>query len=610
LSFVTVIWSVVAACALLLALMYGFVWLMDRRERTSLAFSLFALSVVGIVVVELGMMRAESAREWGEWVRWIHPPSFLLVVSLLAFVRLFFGAGRTWLMWTVIGLRAYILVANFAAETNFNFEHIDSIGRIPFLGEQVTVVAAATTGRWQWVATLSQLLWLAYMADAAITLWRSGTPDSRRRAITIGSATLASMLCVFLYTQFTIWQVVHLPALISPPFLILFGAMAIEMSRDTLRAKRLTRELRRSEERLEFSAAAAGIGLWSWDAVADRAWATRTAREMCGFADDAELNGASLRNLVHAEDLPRVRELFEKAAVAGVEEEVQFRIQPQGASRWLVARGRSEADDSGRITQIRGVLRDITEQRRSRDEIQELRRNLAHAGRVSLLGTLSSSLAHELSQPLAAIMHNSDAAEILLRRTAPDLEELRQIVTDIQRDDRHAADVIASLRLLLKRGDMSFSAVDVQGLLQDAAALLRADALSRKVVLTCGGEPGIPAVLGDRVHLTQVLINIVMNAMDAVADLPVAQRAVTVHAQLRQSEWVEIVIEDRGPGLPEEVLRRIFEPFFTTKAAGTGMGLPVSRGIIDAHKGQLTAENRVGGGAVFRVMLPVARTTN
>jgi two-component system, LuxR family, sensor kinase FixL len=331
---------------------------------------------------------------------------------------------------------------------------------------------------------------------------------------------------------------------------------------------------------------------------------------MCGFADDAELDGASLRNLVHAEDLPRVRELFEKAAVAGVEEEVQFRIQPQGASRWLVARGRSEADDSGKITQIRGVLRDITEQRRARDEIQELRRNLAHAGRVSLLGTLSSSLAHELSQPLAAIMHNSDAAEILLRRPVPDLEELRQIVTDIQRDDRHAADVIASLRLLLKRGDMSFSAVDVQGLLQDAAALLRADALSRKVALTCGGEPGIPTVLGDRVHLTQVLINIVITAMDAVADLPVTQRVVTVHAQLRQSDWVEIVVEDHGAGIPDAVLTRIFEPFFTTKAAGTGMGLPVSRGIIDAHKGRLEAENRAGGGAVFRVMLPVARTTN
>jgi two-component system, LuxR family, sensor kinase FixL len=229
-SYVTVIWSVVASCALLLSLMYGFVWLMDRRERASLAFSLFALSVVGVVVVELGMMRAETAHEWGEWVRWVHPPGALLIVSLVVFVRLFFGAGRAWLMWTIIGMRGFVLVANFAAETNFNFAHIDSIAHISFLGEQVTVVGASTVGRWQWLASLSMLLWLAYMADAAVTLWRSGSRESRRRAISIGSATLASAACVFLYVQLTVWEGVQLPALISPPFLILLGAMAIEMS--------------------------------------------------------------------------------------------------------------------------------------------------------------------------------------------------------------------------------------------------------------------------------------------------------------------------------------------------------------------------------------------
>jgi two-component system, LuxR family, sensor kinase FixL len=606
-SYVTVTWSVVAACALLLAIMYGAVWLMDRRERASLAFSLFAFSVVALVVTDLGMMRSTSAREWGEWVWWVHPPSFVLVVSLVVFVRLYFGAGRLWLMWTIIGLRAFVVIVNFASDVNFNFASIDSIGHIAFLGEPIAVVGSATVGRWQWVASLSLVLWMAYMADAALTLWRTGSPDSRRRAITIGSATVASALCVFVYVQLTIWKGVQLPALLTPPNLILLGAMAFEMSRDTLRAKRLTRELRRSEERLEFSAAAAGIGLWSWDVVADRVWTTRAAREMYGITNEGPLVGEDLRSLVDSEDLPRVRELFAEAAALGREAEAEFRIRrPDGTKRWLVCRGRSDADESGKVTLMRGVLRDITEYRRARNEISELRRDLAHAGRVSLLGTLSASLAHELSQPLAAIMTNAEVAEMLLRSPTPDLEELRQIVADIQRDDKHAGDVIGNLRLLLKRGELNLSAVDVAGLLNDVAALLRADAMSRKVSLACVCDTGIPAIRGDRVHLTQVLINIVINAMDAIADLPAARRIVTVRAQQPHPHSVEILVEDHGPGIPDAILPQVFEPFFTTKPTGTGMGLSVSRSIIDAHGGRLTAESGTAGGALFRLILPIA----
>jgi two-component system, LuxR family, sensor kinase FixL len=606
-SYVTVLWSVVASCALLLALMQGYVWLMDRRARASLAFAVLGLSVVWVVIAELGFMRATSAQEMIELHRRIHIPVLPLVIGIVAFIRLYFGAGRLWLMWIIIAIRCLVLAITFNVAGTFNYDSIDSIERIPFLGEQVSVVGDSTVGRWQWIGLISTVLVLAYLVDAAITLWRRGSPEDRRRAVVIGSAVFVSTALAVINNQLTTWDIVRLPPLISLPFLILFGAMALEISRDTLRSARLAHELRGSEERLEFAADAAGIGLWTWEAKQDRLWATQTARAMCGLSPGDALNLAIVRSRIHEGDLPRIDELLRQAAVSGAEWEVQFRLRlGDVATRWLLARGRSEADESGKVSIIRGVLRDITEQNRARHEIDELRRELAHASRVHALGTLSSSIAHELGQPLAAIMQNAEAAEIMLRAPTPDLPELREILRDIQRDDMRAGDIISRLRSLLKRREMDFATIPVDTLVQDAGTLLRTDAISRQVVLECSCDAGVPAVRGDRVHLTQVLINIVINAMDAMAGMPAERRAVKVHARVTTAGWVEISVEDRGPGIPEDLLKRIFEPFFTTKTTGTGLGLSVSRTIVEAHNGRLMVDRNTHGGATFRLMLPVA----
>jgi PAS domain S-box-containing protein len=398
---------------------------------------------------------------------------------------------------------------------------------------------------------------------------------------------------------------VRLPALLSPPYLIMLAAMTFELSRDTLRAPRLARELRDSEARLEIAASAAGLGIWTWDAVRARMWATAGACEMFGQRADEPLDIARMAAMIHPDEVARIESVWRNAAHRGTEEEVQFQITlPDGTKRWLLARGRSEADSRGTLTSIKGVVRDVTEQFRAREEIEELRRDLAHAGRVSVLGTLSSSLAHELSQPLGAILLNAEAGELLLQRPNPDLEEVRQILADIHRDDHRAAEVIDRLRSLLKHRKLDFSPVSVDGLLQDVASLLRSDAIARNVTLEYSSDPGLPLVRGDKVHLSQVLINLAMNAMDAVAEQPASRRRVVLRARGAEPGWVEISVTDSGPGVPENLLKKVFDPFFTTKAAGMGMGLSVSRTIVDSHGGRLWVENGVGGGATFLVALP------
>jgi signal transduction histidine kinase len=252
-------------------------------------------------------------------------------------------------------------------------------------------------------------------------------------------------------------------------------------------------------------------------------------------------------------------------------------------------------------------LRESEEAKRlAMQQTMELRHTLAHTGRVSLLGQLASALAHELSQPLGAILRNAEAAEIMLRHAAPDIEELRAIVDDILRDDARAGGVINKLRSLLGKGEIKLQPIDFAEVISDVLALLHVDATTRHVRLDANIEPGLPKILGDRIHLQQLLLNLIVNAIDAVEERDISDRNVQVLARMIDPATVETRICDNGPGIASENLGRLFESFFTTKTAGMGMGLSVSRTIIEAHKGTLWAENLAKGGACFCFTVPAA----
>ena len=194
-----------------------------------------------------------------------------------------------------------------------------------------------------------------------------------------------------------------------------------------------------------------------------------------------------------------------------------------------------------------------------------------------------------------------------MQEKSPDLDEIRAILADIRKDDQRAGNVIDRMRGLLKRQDMDKKPVDVRGLIDEVAALLRSDAASRHIRLEWTVTDNLPPVLGDAVHLQQVLLNLIVNGMDAFDDRNQEDRRVCVTAALDGSNTIEIAVRDSGPGIPADKLAHLFDPFFTTKAQGMGMGLPISRTIIEAHNGRLWAENRNEGGASFRFTLPVAR---
>jgi signal transduction histidine kinase len=236
-------------------------------------------------------------------------------------------------------------------------------------------------------------------------------------------------------------------------------------------------------------------------------------------------------------------------------------------------------------------------------ETLKLRDQLAHAGRVSMLGELAASLAHELNQPLTAIYTNAQAAQRFLDRSRPDLSEALNALHDLGQDCRRAGDVLGRLRQMFRRHETERVPLGAGVLVEHVLMLLHEDAVARGVDIKLDVEPDLPLVRGDRVQLEQVLMNLLVNAFEAVAGIPSGPKQVTVRAYARDG-FVEVAVLDSGKGIARNELERIFEPFFTRKPNGMGMGLAICRTIVEAHGGRISADNRSERGAVFELSLP------
>jgi PAS domain S-box-containing protein len=280
-------------------------------------------------------------------------------------------------------------------------------------------------------------------------------------------------------------------------------------------------------------------------------------------------------------------------------------LRPDGSIGWHQWFDHVVVDSNGEIVELQGIGRDITNLRRAELDAQERREEVTHLTRVAILGELSGALAHELSQPLTAILSNAQAAQRLLAKTPVDLDEVREILSDIGSEDKRAGDVINRLRALMKKGEAKLLPLNINDLANDVLELAHSALIERNVAVATQLTPGLPDIRGDRVQLQQVLLNLVMNACEAMADNNGADSGIEVSTARDGNGRLRLTVADRGPGIPPDLIDRVFEPFMTTKSQGLGLGLSICHSIVTAHGGRLWVANNPDRGASFFVSLPI-----
>ncbi len=283
-------------------------------------------------------------------------------------------------------------------------------------------------------------------------------------------------------------------------------------------------------------------------------------------------------------------------------------IRPDGSTMYIKTSGRPVVDERGRFLGYRGIGSDITAEVQGREAERALRQaqtEIAHVTRVTTVGELTASIVHEVNQPLAAIATNGEAALRFLHRAEPDLQEVHEAITGMIGDSRRASDVIQRVRALCRKSDLQLAPLDVDELIDDSLLLMQREIRDHRVSLRQDLAPNLPRVLGDRVQLQQVIINLVLNAMEAMASVTDRPRDLTIRS-CQDGDHVLVAIQDSGTGIDPDRIDRLFGSFYTTKPGGLGMGLSICRSIIEAHGGKLWASSNAGPGATFQFTLQSA----
>jgi PAS domain S-box-containing protein len=855
-SWVTVIWSLSAGACLTLAFLQFIVWWKDRAARANLVFSLGAVAVAVFASLELALMRAETPEQFGTIARWIHVPAWVLIVSIVAFVRLYLNAGRRWLAWTVVAVRTLSLILNFVLSPNINYRKITALRHVPFLGESVSV-PADVPNPWMLVAQFSLLLLVIFVVDATITVWRRG---NRRQALVVGGSVVLLVVMASAQAVAMTWGIMATPLTVSLFYLIFVAAMAYELSYDLIRAAKLTRQLQASEasvheseqrfrivadaapvliwmsgvnkpctffnkrwleftgrsleqemgngwtdgvhpedlqgclktyteafdvrkpfamqyrlrrndgeyrwisdhgvprydadgafagyigscvdvtdllrqeralhqfeERVALAAEAAQLGVWEFDTTTQRIWVSDKIRQLFQFPPGDEITYGEFQKRVHPDDRAARDRIMRRALRTHGSYETEYRIVlPDGTIRWIGGRARCLGDTKGNPTRLLGVSMDITERKQAEElfqlateaspsgtvlvdhqgrillvnaHIEELfgyardeligkavdilvpeRFARAHASdranffaapqaramgagrelfarrkdgtefpveiglnpiqtphgpvvlanvvdisarlaaeevarrsreqvellsRVSLLGEMTASLAHELNQPLAAIVNNATAAMQYLQQGRLDPKQLQEILADVVGDGHRANDIMRNVRSAIKKGSAIRGPINLNDVVKAVTYMVQPDAASQFCKIEMFLESDLPAVEGDPTQIQQVLINLVSNALDAMHDTPPGRRIVEIATNYDGDGTIWVAVRDHGSGISETTRKHLFEQFFTTKEEGLGMGLAIVRSIVEAHGGSIAAESAEGGGARFHFRLPI-----
>ncbi|OSJ03678.1 hypothetical protein BSZ18_30670 [Bradyrhizobium canariense] len=365
--------------------------------------------------------------------------------------------------------------------------------------------------------------------------------------------------------------------------------------------------LKRSEFYLTEGQRVSLTGTFAWDLATDEISFSDQLKRIWEFEPFTEVTYDMLSERTHPDDLARLYHYRQRMRAGLTNPDYELRLRmPDGRIKYLWVSARAMSHEGGRLECL-GAAQDITRRRLAEDARDKVRSELAHVSRVVSLGALTASIAHEVNQPLASILTSGETALRWLNQPEPNFEKVQQVLKRVVNDARRAADVIDRVRTMASKGASRRSETALADIIKECTALLHQEFQSKNVSNSLDLAPDLPKVMVDRTQLQQVIVNLVVNAVQAITISEVARRDIAIRTQQIDSETVCCIVEDSGPGIDAEHLPRLFDSFFTTKATGMGLGLPIARSIIEAYNGTIRADNSSSlGGARLIIELPAS----
>jgi len=378
------------------------------------------------------------------------------------------------------------------------------------------------------------------------------------------------------------------------------------IGRDITERREAEAALKEREERIQLAAESANLSLWVLDYEHGNSWMNDKGRSLYCLETNEPITREKLLALVHPADVFLVEAAIQRALDDQDTFEIEHRlVRPNDETRWLIVRGRCLRNGVGDVGELLGVTIDVTAQKQAALQVQAQREEMAYLSRLSMLGEMAGALAHELNQPLTAIVANAHAARNFLTRGQMEPAFLEELVEDMAEDGYRAGEIIRGIRALVRKAESIRKEVDLNSVIAEVLRLMHSDLLLRECTVETDCDPNLPSIQADPVQMQQVLLNLIANAIEAMQSVPAAQRRVLIHT-LRPSDGMVLVrVRDFGVGIASVDSERMFQQFFSTKRDGMGLGLGIVRSIIEAHAGKLSAENAENGGAQFSFHLPI-----
>lgn len=571
------------------ALHHGLIAFRRPVERTHLWFALSCLGVALYIIAKASAYQADSAQALVAMRRWEISFAMVFLAILPWFVAEYTTLRPRWLLAGVSVFFTAVFAANLVLPYGLGFVELPDFQHVTLpWGEQVADLRVHRRGGWFIAAWLGLLLVFAYSILACVRQYRRG---AYRRALTLALA-LGLFLAFVLFNQVVNFGLVNFIHTAEFGFIALVLIMSLS----------LTRELRERE--------------WRMRAVLDNVQALVYMKDQNGrylminrrYEEQFHVTNAAVAGKTDYELFPAPQAEAHRANDRRVVEDrrpLEFEevADKDGNPRTYVSLKFPLLDQDRIPYAVCGVSTDVTESRKAEQELHSLRRQVWLADRVARTGLLSASIAHELNQPLAAILSNAQAALRFLVRDKPDLQEIREILEDIVRDDKRAGMVITGLRGMLRQQETERTGIDISETLHEMLGPLRSELIGRQVEVSTDFAPDC-VVRADKGQIQQVVLNLVMNGVEAMGEQPEATRRLQLVVAPTPDGTVRTAVRDSGMGIPKDGINKVFEAFHTTKPLGMGMGLAVSRSIVESHGGTIWVEPNEDHGVTFYFTLP------